>query len=70
MFNPKIHNMRVKITKAFLSNDHDTVCAVAQEIFEADLELEEIQLRQPILEGIVGVLFYKKWSPKINELMS
>lgn len=65
-FDAKKHNLRHRIQKAALANQYDEVCQVAQEIFDADFELGDMELLPTMFTVVTKVLIEKKWSPSIK----
>lgn len=61
------HNFAVALKKAAVANDREYACRVAQEIFDADLELEEIPLLPQMRFGVESLLMQANWAPKISE---
>ncbi len=58
------HNFSFKLKSAALANKHKDVCAVAQEIFDAGIELEEIPLLPAMREMIENILLDSGWAPQ------
>lgn len=60
------HNLSVRIKKAAVANEHEKVCEIAQEIFDAGFELEEMKLLPVMSEVIQGILISSEWTPSMK----
>lgn len=65
-FDVKKHNLSHRLMRAMLNNKHDEVCEIAQEVFDADYELEDLNLLPITFKLICIILEQKGWSPSIK----
>lgn len=58
------HNLRVELMKAVTENNIPNLTTAVQKIFDAGLELEEMDLQPAAFTLVSNALFDLKWSPQ------
>lgn len=62
----KIHNLSVEFKAALLKNDVKATCEVAQKIFDAGFELEDMRITPELFKVASNMLAFSGWTPKYN----
>lgn len=67
--NRKTHNFKVAMMNALKTNDRKAVCEIAQEVFEAGHELEDLELTPHVFNHVGGILVTERWTPTLTDKM-
>ena len=60
-------NLSAEMKQAVIRNNPKGVCEVAQKIFEAGYELEDMKLLPGLFEVVASVLITSGWTPQFKE---
>ena len=65
-FDVKKSNLRARLLRAMFNNENGNVCDIAQEIFDAGYEMEELNLLPGHFTVLENIFIKTGWAPKIN----